>query len=246
MLFGLILITLSAVPLHAHRLALKNGQTIQFEKYQVTETKLFYTDGDGKEIAIPLADVDLDRTQRLNAQEPVPLDLPGLGVTNVTGQSLGEIARQQMKTTPGSAAKRVFTDDDVVHSSPPAPTAQTVRIAPTEDIQPHNEPAQKIIDKLANKTQTQLANEVVGDVQFSGRDAWEQQLYSQGQRVLKFAQSYLDRTKKIETIKDPEERNAAIETAKDFEWQANMEETEYTKISAAGSQKAKESEKQPQ
>jgi hypothetical protein len=240
-----MLIALMAVPLYAHRLALKDGQTIQFEKYRVTERTLFYTSGDGKEIAIPLTNVDLDRTQELNAQEPVPLDLPGLvlpGVMSGTEPSLAEIARQQRKNTSRSAAKRVFTDDDVAHSSPAVPTVQT---APSEDTQMHTEPAQKIIDNLANKTATQLAKEVVGDIQFPGRDDWEQKLYGQGQRVLKFARDYLDRVKNLDTITDPAERSTAIETAKNFEWQVNEEETAYTQISADGSQKAKELEKQP-
>jgi hypothetical protein len=245
-LFGLMLIALVAAPLRAYRLALKDGQTIQFEKYRATETMLFYTGGDGKEIAIPLTDVDLNRTQHLNAQEPVPLDLPGLvppGVANGSEKSLAEIARQQRKNTSGSAAKRVFTDDDVTHSSPAVPTVQT---APSEDTRLQTEPAQNIIDRLANKTPRQLANEVVGDIQFPGRDDWEQKLHGQGQRVLRFAQDYLDRAKKLDSITDSAQRSAATETAKNFEWQMNLEETTYTQIAAEGSQKAKESEKQPQ
>jgi len=78
MLSALTLITLTAVPLYAHRLALKNGDTLQFENYQVSESTLFYTSADGKQIAIPLTNVDLDRTQQLNANETVPLDLPGI------------------------------------------------------------------------------------------------------------------------------------------------------------------------
>jgi len=101
------------------------------------------------------------------------------------------------------------------------------------------------VDTLANKTQTQLANEVVGEVQFPGRDAWEQKLYGQAQRLLKFAQSYLDRTKKLDTITNPEERSAAIETANNFDWQVNVEQTAYTQIAADGSQQAKKFQKQP-
>jgi hypothetical protein len=241
-LFGLMLIALVAVPLRAYRLALKDGKTVQFEKYRTTETMLFYTGMDGKEIGIPLTDVDLDRTQQLNAQEAVPLDLPGLGATKTTSPLMGEIARRQQKNAGGPTAKRVFTDDDVVHSSPVPPSVQ---IIPSDATQASSEPIQKIIDKLANKTQTRLASEVVGDIQFPGRDAWEQKLYAQAQRVLKFAQGYLDRSRKLDTIADPAERSAAIETAKNFEAQVNVEETVYTQISVDGSQKAKESETQP-
>jgi hypothetical protein len=43
------------------------------------------------------------------------------------------------------------------------------------------EPAQKIAERFANKSQSQLANEAAGDVKFPDRDAWEQKLYGQAQ-----------------------------------------------------------------
>jgi len=248
---GLMLIALMAAPLYAYQLALKDGRTIRFEEYRATEKTFFYTGGDGKEIAVPLTDVDLDRTRQLNAQEPVPLRLPGLDVANAAEPSLAEMARQQKKNPARSAAKRVFTNDDVAHSSPAVPTVQIVQTSPTvqtagsDDNKLQTEPMQKIVGQFANKTATQLAYEVVGNIQFPGRDDWEQKLYGQGQRVLKFAQAYLDRVKKLDAITDPAERGTAIETAKNFEWQVNVEETAYTQISADGSQKAKELEKQP-
>jgi len=245
-LFGLTLVALIAVPLPAHQVALKDGKTIQFEKYHATETTLFYTAGDGKDIAIPLKDVDLDRTRNLNAKEPSPLDLPGLippGGTNGSEPSLVDIARKQRKYLSATSAKHVFTDDDVPHASP---AVAHVQVAPPDDPQTNAQPVQKIIDKLANKSQTQLAKEVVGDAQFPDRDAWEQKLYGQARRALRFAQSYLDRTKKLEEITDPAERSIASEIAKNFEWQTHEEETLYNQISAEGSQKAKEAEKQPQ
>jgi hypothetical protein len=247
-LFGLILVAFMAVPLRAYRLALKDGKTVQFEKYRATETVLFYTGGDGKEIAIPLTDVDLDRTQQLNVQEPVPLDLPGLvpaGGTNGTEPSLGELARQQRKNKSGAGAKRVLTDDDVAHSSPALPTAQT---APTENTQIPTESVQRITDitdSFANKTATQMANEVVGDAQFPGRDVWEQKLYGQEQKLLKFAQGYLDQVKKLETITDPAERSAAFETAKNFEREVKVEGSVYTQMAADGAQKANEWAERP-
>jgi hypothetical protein len=244
-LFGLALVALMAVPLRAYQLALKNGQTIQFEKYHATETTVFYTGVDGKEIAIQLTDVDIHRTQELNSREAVPLDLPGLGVTNGSQPSLAEMARQQKKGTAGAGAKRVFTDDDMPHRSPAVAAVQTVP-APSAHAQVHAEPMHEIIDKFANKSQAQMANEAVSDMQFPGRGAWEQKLYVQGQRVLRFAQASLDRTKKLDTITDPAERDRNLEIAKNFEWQAHEEETVYDQLSEEGSQKAKESEKNPQ
>jgi hypothetical protein len=51
----------------------------------------------------------------------------------------------------------------------------------------------------------------------------------------------LDRTKKLDTISDPAERSAAAETAKNIEWQLNVETTAYTQLAADGSQMAKKS-----
>jgi hypothetical protein len=244
-LFGLTLIALKAVPVRAHQVALKDGKTIQFERYHASETMLFYTAGDGKEVAIPLKDVDLDRTRNLSAKDPLPLDLPGLipsGGPNGSEPSLVDIARKQKKDMFATPAKHVLTDDDVPHA---APAVAHVQVAPPEDARVDARPIQKIIDKLANKSQTQLASEAAGDIQFPNRDAWEKKLYGQAQRVLRFAQSYFDRVKKLDTITDPEERSTASEIAKNFEWQTHEEEALYNQISAEGSQKAKEFEKQP-
>jgi hypothetical protein len=186
--FGMTLVALMAVPLHAYQLALKDGHTIQFQKYRATETMLFYTGGDGKEVAIPLKDVDLGRTQNLNTKEPVPLDLPGLtppGGSSGSEPSLADLARKSRKDVAAAAAKRVLTDDDVPHSiltpSPSVATAEPTQSAPPDDIKMDIEPAQKIAERFANKSQSQLANEAAGDVKFPDRDAWEQKLYGQAQ-----------------------------------------------------------------
>jgi hypothetical protein len=240
-----LLLALLGGPLYAHRVALKDGRTVQFEKYRATETKLFYASATGEEIGIPLADVDFDRTQQLNSQEAVPLNLPGMAATNGTGPSLADIARQQQKNKPGVAAKRVVTDDDVSHGSPEATATAEQAAPPAAETQSHAGSVQQVIDSFANKTQKQLASEAAGEVQFPDRDAWEQKLYAQGQRVVKFAQSYLDRTKKLETITDPTERSAGEEAAKNFEWQFNVEATTYTQVATEGAQKAKEAANQP-
>lgn len=246
-LFGPMLVLVMAVPLYAYRLALKDGQTILFEKCRVTEKTLFYAGADGKEIAIPLQDVDLERTQKLNAGEPVALNLPGLvpssGSKDGTDPSVADVARQQRKKTSGSGAEHVFTNDDMVHSSVAVPITQT---APADNNQVPVERIQKIVDRFSNKSAAQLANELVGDVQFSGRDVWERQLYAEGQRVLKFAKAYLERMKKVESITDYSVRKTNIETADDLAWQVNFEETAYAQLSADGSRKANEWQKRPQ
>jgi hypothetical protein len=97
---GLLAVLLSvALPLFAYEVVLKDGRIIKFDKYRVTERTLLYTDENGKEIAIPLSEVELDRTQQLNDQESDPLSLPGLvlhsrGVAQAEEPSLAEIALQ--------------------------------------------------------------------------------------------------------------------------------------------------------
>ena len=245
-LFGLMLVLVMAVPLYAYRLALKDGQTILFEKYRVTEKTLFYAGADGKDVAILLQDVDLERTQKLNAGEPVALNLPGLALSSGsregTEASVADIARQQRKKTSGSGAEHVFSNDDVVHSSVAVPIKQ---IAPVEN-NPAVERIQKLVDRFSNKTPTQLANDLVGDIQFPGRDVWERQLYAEGQRVLKFAEAYLERMKRVESITDYSVRKTNIETADDVAWQVSCEETAYAQLSADGSRKANEWQKRPQ
>jgi hypothetical protein len=101
------------------------------------------------------------------------------------------------------------------------------------------------VDTLANKTAAQLAAAQIGASQFPGRDVWEQRLYTQAQRVLKFGSAYLERTKKLETITDYVERNATLDAIKDLDWQLNVETTAYTQVAAEGTQKANEWEKMP-
>lgn len=118
LLGGLCLTAMVAPPALAHQIALKSGRVVQFERYRVTETLLFYTDSSGKEVKIALADIDLDRTRDLSVPDNPPLDLPGLSHSNPKGsnaasQSLGDAARSVRKKDASTALKRVFTDDDV-------------------------------------------------------------------------------------------------------------------------------------
>ncbi len=114
----------------AYQLAMKNGSVVQFQRYRVENGSVICTDEAGKEVSVALADVDMERTKTLNAQETPPLDLspaPAAGTkpaeNAAAGQptsaaaepSLGDSARnlrQQGKAHPTSK-KHSFTDDDV-------------------------------------------------------------------------------------------------------------------------------------
>ena len=106
-------------PACAYTLVLKDGRLIKFQTYRATESALLYIDDQGREISIPLSSIDFDRTAQLNAEEKPALVLPGMQAqkiieNNEPQPSLAEVARKTKSTT--TPAKRVFTDDDVVHS----------------------------------------------------------------------------------------------------------------------------------
>jgi hypothetical protein len=73
----LAILVLGTGPVFAYEIALKDGRVIKFEIYRVTEGSLLYINENGRQITVPLSDLDLDRTQQLNSQEAVPLVLPG-------------------------------------------------------------------------------------------------------------------------------------------------------------------------
>ena len=124
---------LAVCPTTAYQLAMKNGSVVQFEKYRVESGNVICTDAAGKEQPVALADVDIERTNALNAKETPPLDLSGATATAAgiaatsqpagtsDGSSLGDAARDlraQGKAHPASQ-KRTFTNNDVP-SSPSA------------------------------------------------------------------------------------------------------------------------------
>ncbi len=188
----LIVITASlllGVPLFAYQVALKDGRVIQFQKYRVADDKLYYSAKDGREASIPLAAVDMDRTRQLNASESPPLELPGLAPpkTPAVSQepSLGEIARQIRRGQTKPATKRVFTDDDVAHATYESLTASNGAASSIEQTNAYLDDAEAYANELADKTARQLADLAVGDVQFPGRDRWEDTLFTQKEELVK-------------------------------------------------------------
>jgi len=115
----------------AYQLAMKNGSLVQFQKYRVEGEKVIYSDASGKEVSVPLADVDLERTKALNANETSSLDLSspaakpaenasaGPAGPSDESQSLGDAARALRKDGKAHAAaqKRSYTDDDMAHTT---------------------------------------------------------------------------------------------------------------------------------
>ena len=163
----------------AHKVVLKDGRIIQFEKYRATEDLLLYTDSAGHEVKVLLRDIDLDRTRELSATDTQPLDLPGLIMPNRMvvesgGQSLGDVAKKLRTTDTTTKAQRVFTDDDVVHGTPATPPVSAD--SSIDQIEGNLQAAEKYADDLQSKTPRQLGSITARDVQFPGRDAWESKL----------------------------------------------------------------------
>jgi len=174
----------------AHKVALKDGRIIQFEKYRATEN--FYTDSAGREVKVLLSDIDANRTKELNASDPEPLDLPGLLVPNQqpvnnanASQSLAELAKKMRTTAAAAKAKRVFTDDDVLHSS--GSDGPPLLQSDSSDWRSIADQLSSTADSLSEMTPSQLQQSALGElasVQFPGRDDWAGRLENARNKVL--------------------------------------------------------------
>jgi len=200
----------------AHRVALKDGHIIQFEKYRVVEGQLFYVNADGKEVQVALSSVDLERARILSADDSPPLNLPGLmpqdaPVASSTGQSLGDIARQVRTKDTKVTTRRTFTDDDVAHvSATSPPEAKTLSTTSSdEQYQSAMERLKKSTDDLATRTPRQLGQSIAGDIQFDGRADWEQKLYEAKEKFVSVARTSYNLIQRTIDAPTAEERAAA-------------------------------------
>jgi len=203
-------------PLLAYQLAMKDGRIVEIQKYRVENGTLFYTDANGKESSVPMADVDRERTKTLNAKEAPPLDLgpasaAGDGTEDSPAQepSLGDAARslRQQGKAHVTAQKHTFTDDDVSGAgSSGAPTVKTVNEEkkPAEDAQGQQAEKQETDDDEI--TEQDIANyydldreqtargiltyaKLPSDTPFPDRDEWEARLFEAKQDM---AHAYMD------------------------------------------------------
>jgi hypothetical protein len=72
-----------------------------------------------------------------------------------------------------------FTGDDHSWSSGVSTGSAATGPSTVSDSKSYQQQLGEILDQLADKTPRQLGNDAVGDVQFPGRDSWEQRLYDQ-------------------------------------------------------------------
>ncbi len=185
---------LVVLPVFAYEVALKDGRIIHFQKYRVTETAVFYIDDQGKEIAIPLSSVDLDRTRELNAKENPPLILPGLIPTSVSSNldnqpSLGEIARKLRKDEP-KATKRAYTTDELATGPSEAFELPAAQSSDPDAWRQRLDDVRKKMEPFEKMDSAGLARLALGnlDVDFPGRKEWQEQLFEQKQMILDLVQ----------------------------------------------------------
>lgn len=186
LLIMLGLFVLVALPLYAYQVALKDGRIIEFQKYRVAGGHLYYVASDGKEATTPLAAIDLERTRQLNAGASPPLALPGLMASDVSsGQaepSLGDYARKlrEKQSKDGKdhswVSEALGRSDAVKSKTPQGPVQSGSRADPKEYYENLARDMDREADKLENVTARQLADDVVRDVRFPGREYWEANL----------------------------------------------------------------------
>jgi len=199
-LFALLAALLLVGSVDAYQLALKDGTKIKFVAYSTTETTLFYTDEHNHESSIQLSSIDLDRTQQLNADEHPPLILPGMTVKSAgrgsdSVVSLGAAARNVSKV-PTSSAKHTFTDDDVRHSAGDSRSQTSSNLNSADEARSNLDEAEKFANTLAGKTVRELAELEVAEVQFDGRDRWEQKLAAQRDKLVKATLAGVDASRR--------------------------------------------------
>jgi hypothetical protein len=149
-------------------------------------------------------------------------------VPSVFGQSVADAARQNRPKDAKVASKRIFTDDDFQHSVSQEASPNPATLSDSMDN------AERAISRVEDKTERQLAEDVVRDIQFPGRPEWEHRLYLKKQLQIASARALLA------VVKSKASSNSAISSAR---FQFDLETTGYNKIKVEGIAKAADWEK---
>ncbi|HEV2520872.1 MAG TPA: hypothetical protein VGT24_00710 [Candidatus Acidoferrales bacterium] len=139
--------------------------------------------------------------------------------------SLGDIARQAQKDKANKPAAKVLTNDDLSSSTGPGTASLGAgfgQIAPSAggksgaSLSPAEKLAmlETVLDKLDTVDRLTLARNVLGskDVDFPGRDRWEEKLFSakqayvvQGRELVQRARQIIDSADSLKGNQDPNE-----------------------------------------
>jgi hypothetical protein len=206
-LFGLFVLLQADAT--TYRLALKNGTIVQFQQYRVAGQVVYYTDKDDREIGVPLADVDMDRTRRLNAAASPPLQIPDIAGTdagtNAQGEiSLGDVARRlRGKKSPPGGKGTTYTNDDFTGS------ASKKRPPPQNQLDPNAAwDASRIRalmvewERLTPEQQAQVALDRLRDVYFPSRPEWTRRLSAQVREVQAAVEGSLQKDQEYTRLRD--------------------------------------------
>jgi hypothetical protein len=137
--------------------------------------------------------------------------------------AIRDIARKVRPTDAKVTSKRVYTDDDVAHgqaaAADPDPKAQSKAAIAR---------AESVVNDLADLNARELGENVVGDVKFPGREAWENKLYSQKGKLVAAARAWLA------TQKDGSGSGVADAAANSF----NVQRSTYNELEVEGKARA--------
>jgi hypothetical protein len=170
--------------LFAYNVVLKSGLVIHFQKYRVSEDKLFYTADNGKEMSVALSEINIQATNQLNGEEEPRLNLLGFRrnsttpTANQAGVPLGDIVKQIQPRNPNPDGKRVYTNDDFPESSPSTTSDAS---AESDTTSPHKK-SRPDLQEMATYTEQEFANIALGrklkTCEFPGRGEWQRRLYA--------------------------------------------------------------------
>jgi hypothetical protein len=146
-----------------------------------------------------------------------------------SGKSLGDIAKQVRPKDAKVTTKHVFTDDDVAHGADPG------LLTTHSDSKSTLEDAQKVIDTAASLNSRQVGQSLVGENRFPGRDAWEDKLYQQRQKVIAAAQMAVDyEADQKHKIKTESDRTTVQAGLRRLLAELSVEQDRYERIVAEG------------
>ncbi len=103
-------------------------------------------------------------------------------------KSLGAIAKKVRPKDAKVTSQRVFTDDDVQHSTSNDNSAPKKIPTLAESL----EEARTVVSRSEGQTERQYADSVVHDIRFPGRDDWEHRMYAQQLKVISASHAVLD------------------------------------------------------
>jgi hypothetical protein len=196
-----------ALPLLAYDVALKDGRIIHFKKYRVAESKLCFTDDEGREDSVELESINIDLTRQLNRNENPPLELPGLSKNQANEAppqqpSLGDLARQVRGNKP-TTTQRIYTNDDLQPATDEDRIQDWIKASASPA---SSDPAERrrvrekavafarACQRLTEQEVATLALGKLDEVQFPGRDRWQAQLYGAHQKLYTLLETCVERT----------------------------------------------------